>query len=200
MNRGQLDATIILPPDFGTVPEGSTIPRGEARVMYDQSNESGGQTLASVIDGIFQEINQQLAPVSPPFTVVAASTETKGLTSFDYTFAGILGFTLLSLGIFGPTTVFPRLKVKGVLRRYHTTPMRVWQYFTGNVISNAAVGLLALVFMFTAAVLIFDLNMRGSYINLAIVVLLGTVLLFGIGLALGGWAKNENQAARSLSW
>jgi ABC-2 type transport system permease protein len=71
----------------------------------------------------------------------------------------------------------------------------VWQYFTGNVISNAIVGLLALVVMFTTAVLFFDLNMRGSYVNLAVIVLLGTVLLFGIGLALGGWAKNENQAA-----
>lgn len=31
--------------------------------------------------------------------------------------------------------------------------------------------------------------------NLAFVVILGTTLLFGIGLAVGGWAKNENQAA-----
>ncbi len=37
--------------------------------------------------------------------------------------------------------------------------------------------------------------MRGSYLNLALIVLLGVTMLFGIGLALGGWAKNENQAA-----
>ena len=49
--------------------------------------------------------------------------------------------------------------------------------------------------MFTAAVVIFDLNMRGNYLNLIAVVLLGVIMLFGIGLALGGWAKNENQAA-----
>jgi ABC-2 type transport system permease protein len=55
--------------------------------------------------------------------------------------------------------------------------------------------LLALVMMFTAAVLFFDLNMRGSYFNLMFVVVLGVTMLFGIGLALGGWAKNENQAA-----
>ena len=75
------------------------------------------------------------------------STATKGLRQFDYTFAGILGFTLLSLGIFGPTTVFPRLKQRGVLRRYQTTTLKVWQYFVGNVISNAFIGLLALVVM-----------------------------------------------------
>jgi ABC-2 type transport system permease protein len=193
MNRGQLDATIILPTSFGEVKD--NLPSGEAQILYDQSNEQAGRTLGSIMQSIFNEINQKLAPSITPFTVKTESTATKGLTQFDYTFAGIMGFTLLSLGIFGPTTVFPRLKQRGVLRRYQTTTIKVWQYFTGNVISNGVVGLIALVFMFTAAVILFDLTMRGSYINLAIVVILGVTMLFGIGLAIGGWAKNENQAA-----
>lgn len=193
MNRGQLDATIILPNGFGDV-KGSS-PAGEARLVYDQSNEQAGRTLSSVLEGAFKEVNAQFVDLYVPFGVKAESTATKGLTPFDYTFSGILGFTLLSLGIFGPTTVFPRLKQRGVLRRYNTTTLKVWQYFTGNVISNATVGLMALVIMYATAVLFFDLNMRGSYLNLVLVVLLGVTLLFGIGLAIGGWAKNENQAA-----
>ena len=195
INRGQLEATIILPAGFGEVQAESSFPGGEARVLYDQSNESSGQTLASLMDGIFKEINAGIVPTIVPFSVKAESTATIGLTQFDYTFSGVLGFTLLSLGIFGPTTVFPRLKQKGVLRRYHTTTLKVWQYFTGNVISNGIIGLLACGLMFVAALTFFDLNMRGSYFNLGVIVVFGTVLLFGIGLALGGWAKNENQAA-----
>lgn len=195
MNRGQLEATIILPSDFGVQQAGKQFPGGQARVLYDQSNEQAGQTLSSILSGVFKEINQKLVPTQTPFSAKAESTATKGLTRFDYTFSGILGFTLLSLGIFGPTTVFPRLKQKGVLRRYHTTTLKVWQYFTGNVISNGIIGILAVTFMFVAALLFFDLNMRGSYIILASVVLLGATMLFGIGLSLGGWAKNENQAA-----
>jgi ABC-2 type transport system permease protein len=195
MNRGQLEATIILPSDFGVQQEGKQYPGGQARVLYDQSNEQAGRTLSSIMSDIFKGINQKLVPTETPFSAKAESTATKGLTQFDYTFSGILGFTLLSLGIFGPTTVFPRLKQKGVLRRYHTTTLKVWQYFTGNVISNGIIGMIAVAFMFTAALLFFDLNMRGSYFTLATVVLLGTTMLFGIGLSLGGWAKNENQAA-----
>lgn len=195
MNRGQLEATIILPEGFGAVAPDKQYPTGQAIVLYDQSNQQAGITLTSIMEGVFKEVNQNLVPSVTPFTVKAESTATKGLTQFDYTFSGILGFTLLSLGIFGPTTVFPRLKQRGVLRRYHTTTLKVWQYFTGNVISNGIIGILAVAFMFIAAVLFFDLNMRGSYLILGSVVLLGTTLLFGIGLALGGWAKNENQAA-----
>lgn len=195
MNRGQLDATIILPSNFGDMSEAG-YPAGQARILYDKSNETAGQTLSSLMEVMFQGINAEFVkPAAEPFTVKAESTATKGLTQFDYTFAGILGFTLLSLGIFGPTTVFPRLKQRGVLRRYHTTPIKVWQYFAANVASNGIVGLIALAIMLTVAITVFDLNMRGNYFNLVLVVLLGTILMFGIGLALGGWAKNENQAA-----
>jgi ABC-2 type transport system permease protein len=193
MNRGQMEATIILPKGFGDIKNGT--PAGQAKVVYDQSNEQAGRTLSSVLEGAFKQVNAQFVDLYVPFGVELESTATKGLTQFDYTFSGILGFTLLSLGIFGPTTVFPRLKQRGVLRRYHTTTLKPWQYFTGNVISNMVIGLLAVIIMYVTALLFFDLNMRGSYLNLGIVVLLGTTLLFGIGLAIGGWAKNENQAA-----
>lgn len=195
MSRGQLEAVVILPQGFGSVQEGNSYPSGEAEIVYDQSNESAAQTLGSIMEGIFREINAGLVPTVTPFTVRTSSTDTAGLSRFDYTFSGILGFTLLSLGIFGPTTVFPRLKQRGVLRRYSTTTLKVWQYFIGNVISNAFVGLLAAAMMFAAAVFIFDLNMRGNYLNMLAIIILGVVLLFGIGLAIGGWAKNENQAA-----
>lgn len=195
MNRGQIDATIILPENFGVVAEGRQYPSGEAEVLYDQNNQSAGTTLGSILEGIFKDVNEGFVQSETPFTVKTESTATKGLSQFDYTFTGIMGFTLLSLGIYGPTSVFPRLKQRGVLRRYQLTTLKVWQYFVGNVLSNAFVGLLSVATMFLAAVLIFDLNMRGNYLNLLVVVILGVTLLFGIGLAIGGWARTENQAA-----
>lgn len=195
MNRGQIDATIIFPQGFGEVPDGSVFPAGQASVLYAESNATGGNALASVIEETFDAVNKRAVPTVEPLSVRPESTATKGLTSFDYTFSGILGFTLLSMGIFGPTTVFPRLKQRGVLRRYNTTTLKVWQYFIGNVLSNAFVGLLSASVMYAAAVLFFDLNMRGNYLNLILIVVLGVTMLFGIGLAIGGWAKNENQAA-----
>lgn len=194
MNRGQLDATIILPESFGDVKNGK-YPSGQAEVLYDKNSEQAGRTLGSLMEATFREVNKQFVNADEPFTVKAESTATAGLTQFDYTFSGLLGFTFLSLGVFGPTSVFPRLKQRGVLRRYQTTTLKVWQYFTANVISNLTVGVLSVATMFTVALTLFDLNMRGSYLHLLVVVLLGTTIMFGIGLAIGGWAKNENQAA-----
>lgn len=194
MNQGELDASIILPENFGEVGS-EQYPNGEAKVLYDQSNVQAGQTLGSVMESIFKEINSGIVPTITPFTVKTESTATKGLTQFDFIFSGLLGFTILSLGIFGPTEVFPKLKQRGVLRRYHTTTLKVWQYFSGNVLSNVFVGLLSVAVMFIVALTVFDLTMRGDYFSLAFLIILGTIVLFGIGLAVGGWAKNANQAA-----
>lgn len=193
MNRSEVDATIILPQNFGEPKDGK--PSGQAEVLYDQNNQQAAQTMTSVLEGIFKDINAELVPTETLFTVTAESTNTAGLNRFDYTFAGLLGFAILSLGIFGPTTVFPRLKQRGVLRRYKTTTLKVWQYFLGNVISNSVVGLLSVGLMFVVALTMFDFNMRGDYLSFAALIVLGTIVLFGIGLAVGGWAKNENQAA-----
>lgn len=195
MSRGELSATIVLPKGFGELDVAAGYPTGEAVVRYNQSNESAGQTLSSILGEIFKDVNAQFVKTTEPFKVVAKSTNTEGLRRFDYTFAGLLGFTLLSLGVFGPTTVFPRLKQRGVLRRYQTTTIKVWQYFVANVLSNAFVGILAAAMMFIVALTIFDLQMRGDFLSLAAIIVLGVVMLFGIGLAIGGWARNENQAA-----
>jgi ABC-2 type transport system permease protein len=195
MSRGEVDATIILPENFGDIRQGSDIPGGKAEVLYDKGNEQAGVALGSILESIFADINAELVPVESPFTLAVKPTESEGLTSLDFLFSGLLGFSILSLGVFGPTTVFPRMKEKGILRRYHTTPIRVWQYFAGNVMSNAFVGILAVAFMFIAAVIVFNVSMRGDYLSLALLTVLGTIVMFGVGLAAGGWAKNENQAA-----
>lgn len=194
MNRGQLDAAIILPPDFGAEAEGAT-PSGQATVLYTQNNTQAGQMLVSILETQFKEINSQFVNVSEPFTVRGEQSNDRTLSQFDYTFAGLLGFSIMGLGIFGPVNVFPELKKQGVLRRLHTTPLKVWQYFVANALSQATVGLISMVSMFAVGIAVFNLRVVGNYLELAIYIVLSIIMILGIGLALGGWAKSQQQAA-----
>ncbi len=195
MNRGQLDATIVLPDSFGQTTDSHSYPSGEAKVIYTQNNQQAGQTLTSVLQEQFNQINAKFVKIETPFSVSGEQTNNKSLSQFDYVFAGLLGFSIIGMGIFGPVNVFPELKKQGILRRLHTTPLRVWQYFLANVYSQAVVGLLSIAVMFLVAITVFNLNVVGNWIELAIFIVLGIVLILGIGLAIGGWAKNERQAA-----
>lgn len=193
MKRSQLEATIVIPQDYGVVKNG--LPTGQLVVYYNQNNQQAADTLASLLQNQLNVINFKLVKTQTPFIVTTKSTKQSSLTAFDYVFSGLLGFAVLGLGIFGPVNVFPELKKQGILRRLHTTPIRVWQYFLANVLSQSVIGLLALAILFAFSVIVFHLQMRGNYIGFAIFAVLSIFTIYGIGLAIGGWAKNERQAA-----
>ena len=195
MSRSELYATIILPENFGDIQEGSKYPSGEVQVVYTQNNQQSGIALTSILESQFREINQQLAPSETPFTVKGDELNENSLSAFDYTFAGLLGFAIIGMGIFGPINVFPELKKMGILRRLSTTPLRVWQYFVSTAIGQAAIGLLAIGIMFVVAILLFDLQVMGNWFELIAFIVVSIIMILGIGLALGGWAKNERQVA-----
>lgn len=193
MSRSELDAAIVIPANFGEA-QGTT-PTGKLQIQYTQNNEQAAQTLVSIVDAQLKGVNAQFVNVNPPFTAETVQINDKQLTRFDYTFAGLLGFAIIGLGIFGPVNVFPELKKQGVLRRLHTTPLKTWQYFTSTAMSQTVIGLLTMSVLFVVAIVVFDLQVVGNYLALALFLALSIVTILGIGLAIGGWAKNERQAA-----
>ncbi len=195
MGRSELDAAIVLPKDFGTVKPGANHPSGEAEVLYTQNNQQSAQALSSVLEGVFKGINAKFVSTDMPFTVKSTQLNERSLTAFDYTFAGLLGFAIIGMGIFGPVNVFPELKKMGILRRLSTTPLKVWQYFLATMIGQALIGLVSLATMFVVAILVFHLNVVGNYLELIAFLVISIMMILGIGLALGGWAKNERQVA-----
>lgn len=194
MGRGELDATIQLPAQFGEVAN-STYPSGQAVIHYTQNNEQAAQTLQSVLQAEFQGINSKLVKTETPFTVSTKQTNERSLSTFDYTFTGLLGFAILGAGIFGPMNVFPELKKMGILRRLHTTPLRVWQYFFSTMMGYAVTGLMSIALMVIVAIAVFHLKIVGNYFELSLFLVFGIIMILGIGLALGGWAQNERQVA-----
>jgi len=193
MTRSQIDATIVLPDNFGE--EASGHPSGQAKVLFSQNSQQAGQTLVAIMDNIFKGVNSKYVNTRMPFTVVGEAQTNKSLSQFDYTFAGLLGFSIIGLGIFGPINVFPELKKQGILRRLHTTPLKVWQYFTATMISQAIIGLVSIGIMFAAAIAVFHLKVVGNWPSIIVWILLGIIMILGIGLSIGGWARNERQAA-----
>ena len=195
MSRSEIDAAIILPETFGDVKKDQTFPSGEAEIVYTQNNQASASALTSILDAQFKAVNGELVTTVTPFTVKGTQLNENSLSAFDYTFAGLLGFSLIGMGIFGPLNVFPELKKMGILRRLSTTPLRVWQYFLSTMIGQAAIGVISFAALFLIAIFVFHLEIVGNWFELILFLLLGMFTILGIGLALGGWAKNERQAA-----
>jgi ABC-2 type transport system permease protein len=195
MSRSEIDAAIVLPKEFGQTKPGDTTPSGQAEIVYTQNNQQSAAALSSLLEAQFKGINAKFVDTKAPFTVKQKQLNQRSLSAFDYTFAGLLGFAIMGMGIFGPMNVFPELKKMGILRRLSTTPLRVWQYFLSTMIGQAIIGVISLAIMFVVAIGIFHLKVVGNYFELALFIMFGIIMILGIGLALGGWARNERQVA-----
>lgn len=195
LNKNQIYGVIVIPKSFGETLPSQKTPTGMVTVLYTQNQATAGQTIVSLLHETIKAVNAKFVPVVQPFTVTGKQLTQKSLTSFDYVFSGLLGFSIIGIGIFGPINVFPELKKQGILRRLHTTPIKVWQYFMATMFSQAIIGLVSIAVQFFVAVTVFHLKVNGDYLQIIIYTILCIFMILGIGLAIGGWAKNERQAA-----
>lgn len=195
MTNKRIDAIIVLPAGFGAVNQASGTPSGQVEVLYSATSASTGQTVQNIVRSITSGVSSRLVKVQPPVSTTGHALQDKQLTAFDYTFSGLLGFSIIGAGIFGPINVFPELKKQGILRRLHNTPLRVWQYFLATMLSQAITSVVAIAVQFAVAIAMFGLQVNGDYLEIVAYTVLSIFMILGIGLAIGGWAKNERQAA-----
>ncbi len=194
LSRGELDAYIILPESFGQV-DAQGQPSGQLEVRYSKSNEQTASALGAFLGAVTSGINQQVAPYVAPFTVSLQPQEIVKLSQLDYLLSGMIGFSLMSLGIFGVVNGFVGDKKTGAVGRLRVTPLKAWQLIVASGINRILVGLMSIAFMLIVAMLAFGFRMHGNWPSFIIVVMMGAICLFGIGLTVGGWAKSEEQAA-----
>ena len=194
LGRGEVDALIILPEDFGA-PDASGLPSGDLQLLYGYNDEQLGLTIISVLEGMFDELNESLRPADRPLKVVASPLQTAGLSRLDYVFSGLVGFSILSMGIFSMSEGFMQDKKSKALLRIRLAPVRPWQLITATVANRVIVGLAAIALMFIAGKLMFGFDIRGDYFNLLLFSILSLVCMLGIGTAVAGWAQNSNQSA-----
>jgi ABC-2 type transport system permease protein len=112
----------------------------------------------------------------------------------DFLVPGILGLTLMQLGLFSVSFGFVQLKRTGALRRLFATPTSPAYFLAAQVTSRLIIGLTQ-VFVLLGVGLWFGLHLVGSIFLLLGISLLGSIIFLAIGFSIAGWAKNEDQAA-----
>ena len=197
MKRSELNGIIELPSDFGKVKgEGRDArPTGTINVLYAKGSEQTGSALTAVMNQIANEINKHLGQPEAPLKAAGKAVGDEQLKSFDYTFTGLLAFSLMSMGIFGLANQMPAEKQRGSYRRLRAAPFTSGQLIISMAIHYTIISLLSLIMMIVVGMLLFQFNMRGDWGIFVLMAVLAAFMMVGLGLLIGGWAKNENQSA-----
>ena len=188
LEEGDLELALVIPSGWG---ENRTYPTltAYAASSAQQDAQIGALILNSIVLRFFAGTTDL-----PQSMVTVEQVAARDLGYIDFLVPGIVGMTVMQLGLFGVAFGFVHLKRTGALRRLFATPTSPAYFLAAQVGSRLIIGFVQVAILFGIGIW-FGLQMIGDYATLAVIVLLASMIFLAVGFAIAGWAKNEDQAA-----
>jgi len=107
----------------------------------------------------------------------------------------MLGFSLLSMGVFGTAFVFLNLRNTLVIKRFFATPIHKAYIVLGEALSRVIFALLSSSLIIVLGYFAFDFTLQHgifTFINMLLLAFAGLFVFMGMGFIISGLAKNES--------
>jgi len=149
-----------------------------------------------IVERLFQ------AGLIPEDTEYGEKVEVKGgeIRYIDWLFPGILAMNMMFSALWGVGYIIVRYRKNGVLKRLKATPLTAFEYLTAQAMSRIFLLIFTLVAVWIGSDLIFSFHVAGSYLDLLIVFILGSLSLTSIGLLLAARGISEEFASGALNF
>lgn len=195
LGKGNIDLQVIVPQNFGASDTNGQLQPAAITTHYNSAKPGNGQVADLIISQIVAGINAQASHSPQAISVDSTGVQTNNLGFFDFILPGILGMIIMQSGIFAVAFAFVSFKASGALRRLHATPVHPRNFVFAQAITRLIMTLLTVAILIGFGEKFFGFHMLGSYWDFAVVVILGCLIFLGIGFAIAGYAKDENQVA-----
>jgi ABC-2 type transport system permease protein len=202
--RGDALMALVIPVDFASkVKRGFPAP---VQVIFDGS-DSNTATIAlgylkAVAAGFDIALQEQrirragLKMVDMPLEARIRVWFNPELKSKNFIIPGLTGVIMMAICSVMTALSVSKEKETGTLEQLISTPITSLELLLGKLLPYLAVGLVDLALVVGAAVLIFDVPFRGSYINLFVISLIFLIGSLSWGLFVSVVAKSQIQASQ----
>ncbi len=112
----------------------------------------------------------------------------------DWLAPGVFGMNVMFASLFGVGYSIVRYRKNGVLKRLRATPLTALEFLSAQVASRLWLILLVTTLVFSATNFIIGFRMYGSYLDLFVVLLVGTFSLISLGLIIAARMSSEEAA------
>ena len=188
LEKGQRDLVVVIPESYDPV--------AGARIdAYLNDAKPQEARLGAML--IQQTLDQHVLENAHANRTVVEAKSVRGrkLTYMDFLVPGVLAMSIMQTGIFSVAFVFVDLKKRGILRRIRVTPINPNDFIAAHVITRLIVLMMQMVLMVGIGMIFFDLHFTGNLFNVFLVGTLGAVVFLGMGFAVAGVSKSEDQVA-----
>src|SRR4030095_8129861 len=105
-----------------------------------------------------------------------------GARYIDFLIPGLIGLNLMGSGMWGLGFAVVTARTRKLLKRLAATPMRRSHFLPSFMLSRLVFLILEVAAVLGFARLVFGVTVRGSYVDLVVVSLLGAMTFAGLGL------------------
>ncbi len=152
--------------------------------------------LIGTLQSIINETTLRVTPTAQPAAVIREQKQPgRAYKSIDFILPGMLGFSLLSTGVFGTAFVFLNLRNTLVIKRFFATPIRKPYIVLGEALSRVLFSLLTSSVLIILGRFVFGFTLIHGFItfvNILALSFLGLFVFMGFGFIISGLAKNES--------
>ncbi|MCF6282330.1 MAG: ABC transporter permease [Candidatus Polarisedimenticolaceae bacterium] len=127
----------------------------------------------------------------------------EALRYVDWLIPGILGMNIMFSSLFGVGYVIVRYRKNGVLKRLKATPLTAFEFLTAQITSRLWLIVLVTSCVYFGTNLFVGFRMYGSYLNLLLVLIIGTTSMISVGLLVAARMSSEEAAnglLNLISW
>jgi len=107
----------------------------------------------------------------------------------DFLIPGLIGLSLLSGGLFGIGFVTVDMRVRHLLKRFITTPMKKAHFLAALMLSRFVFNVTEVILLLVFANYVFDVRIEGSIISVVTIIALGALMFAGLGLLVASRAR-----------
>jgi ABC-2 type transport system permease protein len=189
LSKGTIDAII-------NIQKNASQPPFIVNVQYTKASGEKGNILKSILNNIFYEMNSRVSQGPPPVAELRETTiQGREYKYIDFILPGMLGFSLLSSGVFGTAFVFLSLRLTLVIKRFFATPVKRYSIVLGEAIARLAFALLGALFIIAIGHYAFGFTLIhgiSTVLNMLVLSAIGLIIFMGFGFTISGIAKNES--------
>lgn len=165
-------------------------------VQYTKAATQKDGILKSLLNSVFYQINTYGSTAPQPVAEIRATTVSgREYKYIDFLLPGMLGFSLLSSGVFGTAFVFLSLRITLVIKRFFATPVKKYSIVLGEALARLVFSWIGALFIILIGHYFFDFTLihgTTTVINMLILSAIGLIIFMGFGFIISGIAKNES--------
>ena len=198
VDNGEVKAAIILSSDF----ESSN---SKNAVLYiDSSDQLTTQTLVPISEQIFASLSEKVGTqqvnantTTNPITQTAQTIKLQvnkiygDLDYIDFLLPGVLAMTMFMSSMMTMGNSIAGERERGELSRLFMTPTNVSSVLTGKIISQVVRELIRALVLIIAAMLLFNVMIKGNLLLLVLVILIAVLCFVGFGMMFSATAKTQ---------